>query len=209
MADKALSWSYTEDYLREDPVLEAARLRASELGCVCVSPGAGSVLRLLAASLGANAVLELGTGVGVSGLWALSGMGPTGVLTTIDIEAEFHKVAKSAFAQAGVAPARTRIITGRALDVLPRMAPNAYDMAIVDTEACEAQSYVEHLERILRPGGLAVFLHALWFDHVADPARREPDTVAMRELVKSFRDNDNWMPTLLPSADGILVALKR
>jgi predicted O-methyltransferase YrrM len=86
---------------------------------VPVRPGTGAALRLLAAAVNAKAVVEVGTGAGVSGLWLLSGMPSDGILTTIDVEAEHQRAAKQAYAAAGVAPQRTRVITGRALDVLP------------------------------------------------------------------------------------------
>ena len=86
-ADKNLTWVYTEEQAFEDEVLTLARLRGTELGATPVSSGTGAALRMLAAASRAKAVAEVGTGVGVSGLWLLSGMGSDGVLTTIDLEA--------------------------------------------------------------------------------------------------------------------------
>src|ERR671921_11871 len=94
---------FVEAYAAEDVVLRTARSLAAELG-------AGN----------AKAVVEIGTGTGVSGVWLLRGMRPDGVLTTIDVEAEHQRIARRIFVGAGLAPSRTRIITGRATDVLPR-----------------------------------------------------------------------------------------
>jgi predicted O-methyltransferase YrrM len=44
---------------------------------------------------------------------------------------------------------------------------------------------------------------------VADPAQRDPDTVAIRELGRTVRDDDQLVPVLLPVGDGLLVAVKR
>ena len=87
-ADKTLSWSYTEEFPHEDEQTAEARLRGIELGIAPVSPGTGAALRMLAAAVAAKSVAEIGTGTGVSGLWLLGGMGPDGVLTTIDVEPE-------------------------------------------------------------------------------------------------------------------------
>ncbi|MBF1159914.1 MAG: methyltransferase, partial [Thermobifida sp.] len=81
-ADKTLSWSYTEDFTAEDEATAQARIRGLELGITPVSSGTGAALRMLAASVGAKSVAEVGTGTGVSGLWLLGGMGTDGVLTT-------------------------------------------------------------------------------------------------------------------------------
>lgn len=187
----------------------ATRLQAEELGCTPISPGTGATLRSLVAACGAKAVAEIGTGTGVSGLWLLSGMSEDAVLTSIDFDAEHHRVARAAFAAAGMRPPRTRLITGRALDVLPRMASRTYDLMFLDGAVSETPAYVEHATRMLRPGGLMIIAHALWHDQVADPARREPDTVAMRQLAKDIADSSNWVTQILPVGDGLLVAIRR
>ena len=159
MADKAQTWVYTEDYVAESDALTAARAVASELGAAPVSPGTGAALRMLAAVAGARAVLEVGTGAGVSGLWLLDGMAPDGVLTTIDVESELLGHARRNFAAAGLSSHRTRLIAGRALDVLPRMAARGYDMVVLDGDLDETPQYLDHAVRILRPGGTIAFVH--------------------------------------------------
>lgn len=135
---------------------EAAGRRACELGVDAVSAEAGAILRLHTQLLGARAVVEVGTGAGVSGLWLLDGMRPEGTLTTIDTEPEQHRAARQAFREAGIPPARTRLITGRALDVLPRLADEAYDLVFVDAARMEFPYYVAEAVRLLRVGGAVV-----------------------------------------------------
>lgn len=208
-SDRVQSWAYTEDFVTEPEAVLQARGRAEELGVGAVSPGAGATLRLLAATLRARAVAEVGTGAGVSGLWLLDGMATDGVLTTIDVEVEHQRAAKEAFAAAGARSTRTRTISGRALDVLPRLADGAYDLVLVDGDPGEAADCTDQAIRILRSGGALVVADALWHDRVADPARRDEDTVAMRELGKRVRDDERLMPALLPVGGGLLVAVKR
>jgi predicted O-methyltransferase YrrM len=208
-AQKPASWAYSEEFLTESEVIEKARVRSEELGCTPVRPGAGSVLRLLAAAAGAKAVVEIGTGAGVSGLWLLSGMPSDGILTTIDIEAEHQRAAKQAYAAAGIAPQRTRVITGRALDVLPRMTDGAYDMVVIDADKPEYPQYVEQAMRLLRTGGVLALDNMLWHDNVADPAARDQTTTTLRDLGKALRDDDSLLPAMLPVGDGILAAVKR
>ena len=176
MADKAQTWVYTEDYVAESDALTAARAVATEMGASPVSAGTGAALRMLAAVSGARAVLEVGTGAGGSGLWLLDGMAADGVLTTIDSESELLGHARRNFAAAGLSSHRTRLIAGRALDVLPRMAARGYDMVVLDGDLEETPQYLDHAVRILRPGGTIAFVHALWRDQVADPARRGAPT---------------------------------
>ncbi|MEO6142909.1 MAG: O-methyltransferase [Dermatophilaceae bacterium] len=208
-AQKPATWAYAEEFVGETEVIETARLRGVEMGCMPVRAAVGAVLRLLAAAVNAKAVVEVGTGAGVSGLWLLSGMPSDGILTTIDIEAEHQRAAKLAYAAAGIAPQRTRVIAGPALDVLPRLTDAAYDMVMIDGDKREYPQYVEQALRLLRSGGVLVLDNMLWHDLVADPANRDETTTTLRDLGKALRDNDSLLAALLPVGDGILAAVKR
>ncbi len=174
-----------------------------------IGPGGGRALRVLAAAIDARTVVEVGTGAGVSGLYLLAGMRQDGVLTSIDIESEHQRLAREAFGEAGIGHNRTRLITGAAIDVLPRLTDGAYDLVFCDAEKAEYNDYLEQAIRLLRVGGAVAFDNALWHDRVADPAQRDPDTVAIRELGRAVRDDDRLIAALLPVGDGLLVAVKR
>ncbi|WP_319804481.1 O-methyltransferase [Nocardioides malaquae] len=205
---KPASWNHSEQFITEDEVLLAARARAEEVGVSPVSNGTGAALRFLTAVLDARTVVEIGTGTGVSGLWMLRGMRPDGVLTTVDIEAEHQRLAKATFTEAGVPPQRARTISGAALDVLPRLTDGHYDLVFCDGDKREYSAYLAEALRLLRPGGVVAFDNALWHDRVADPAQRDPETNAIRELSRLISENDDLVPVLLPVGDGLLVAKK-
>ncbi|MGX7678236.1 O-methyltransferase [Jatrophihabitans sp. DSM 45814] len=212
MADAYLSvssLSYVENFIAEDEVTAAARSRGRELGCVPISPAGGATLRVLAALVGARSVVELGTGAGVSGLWLLGGMRPDGVLTTVDTESEHQRAAKQSFTDGGIAGSRYRLINGTASEVLPRLTDGAYDLVYVDADKTGYGDYLEQAVRLLRSGGVVAFDNALWHDRVADPASRDAETVALRELGKAVRDDERLIAALLPVGDGLLVAAKR
>jgi predicted O-methyltransferase YrrM len=206
---KPATWAYAESFIEEDDVLERARGRAEELGCTPVQPGVGAALRVLAAALAARTVVEVGTGTGVAALWLLRGMPEDGVLTSIDIETEHQKAAREAFAEAGIAPNRTRLISGPALEVMPRLTDGAYDLVVLDADKKEYADYLDQALRLLRPGGVLAFDNALWHDRVADPAQRDEATTTIRELGKTVRDDPRLISAMLPTGDGLLVAVKR
>ena len=205
---KPASWAYAEEFVAEDEVLANARERAREVGVVPIGTGGGALLRFLASVTEAKAVVEIGTGTGVSGLWLLRGMRPDGVLTTVDTEAEHQRLAKKTFSEAGVPSQRARLINGAALDVLPRLTDGHYDLVFCDGDKREYSDYLTEALRLLKPGGVVVFDNALWHDRVADPAQRDAETVAVRELGKTVRESDELLPLLVPMSDGVLVARK-
>lgn len=203
------SRQYAEDYVAEDGVLADARAKAGELGCTPIGPGGGAALRLLAAVLDARAVVEIGTGTGVSGVWLLRGMHAAGVLTTIDVEPEHQRAARETFAAEGVAPNRTRLISGRGLDVMPRLSDGGYDLLLLDADKDELPAYLEQALRLLRPGGVLAVDNTLWSDRVADPAQRDEQTVAIRQFGRELREDERVTAALLPVGDGLLCAVKK
>jgi predicted O-methyltransferase YrrM len=189
-------------------LLTAARGRAAEVGVVPIGTGGGAALSFLAAVTEARAVVEIGTGTGVSGLWLLRGMRADGVLTTVDTEAEHQRLAKQTFTEAGIPSQRVRLINGAALDVLPRLTDGHYDLVFCDGDKLEYADYLAEAVRLLKPGGIVAFDNALWHDRVADPAQRDAETVAIRELGKQVRESDSLLPLLIPMGDGLLAAKK-
>lgn len=207
---KPASWSYAEEFVPEPEVVETARRRGLEFGDASpVGTGAGAALRFVAAAVQARHVVEIGTGAGTSGLWLLAGMPEDGVLTTIDVSAEHQRAAREAYAAGGYAHQRTRVITGAATDVLPRMTDGAYDLVVIDADKTGYPVYVDHAVRLLRSGGVLAVDNMLWHDQVADPAARDATTSTLRDLGKMLRDHDELVTALLPVSDGLLVAVKR
>ncbi len=202
----AASWSYVDDWPVEDPAVREARAKAAELGCTAISRPSAALLRLLASVTKAQAVVEIGTGAGVSGAALLGGMGETGILTSIDIEAEHQRVARETFTTLGYDHTRVRLIAGRALDVLPRLSDSAYDIILVDGDKAEYPAILAQAKRLLREGGLIVLDNVLWSGRVADPAERDTETAALREVTAQIKADDEWLPSLLSVGDGLLVA---
>jgi predicted O-methyltransferase YrrM len=147
--------------------------------------------------------VEVGTGAGVSGLWLLHGA-RRATLTTIDNEPEHLAVARQAFADAGIPPARTRLITGRATDVLPRMNEASYDVVLVDADPEGVIEYVEHGLRLVRPGGTVLVPRVLADGAVADPVRRDPVTSAYRSLVQETLASPAVVGALAIGGEGLL-----
>jgi predicted O-methyltransferase YrrM len=201
------NWRYAETWLAEDAPLAAARPRGRNRGAVPIGAGGGAALRFLASSIQARSIVEIGTGAGVSGTWLLRGMAPDGLLTSIDVEPEHQKVAKQTFLAAGFPLSRFRLIAGSALEVLPRLSDGAYDMVFGDAAKEEYSSYLDEAVRLLRPGGILAFDNALWHGRVADESNRDAATVAVRELLRKVHDDERLVPMLIPSGDGLLVAV--
>lgn len=206
-ADPAVR-DYVEYYRAENDALQAARKRSDELGARSVAHGSGAALSFLAAAGRARAVVEVGTGTGVSGLCLLRGMAADGVLTSIDVDPERQRAARATFTEAGVPAGRTRLIMGHGLEVLPRLTAAGYDLVYIDAAKSELPRYFDEGVGLLRPGGVIAFNNVLGGGAVADPRNRDADTAALRELHRIVRDDERVAPLLLPLSDGLLAAAK-
>jgi predicted O-methyltransferase YrrM len=200
--------AHAEGSISEDAILTSARERAVDIGAGAVTPAVGALLSLLAKLSGGKAVAEVGTGVGVSGLWLLSGMSDDGVLTTIDIEPEYVRLAKQAFAEAGIGPSRTRLISGRAQEVLTRLADESYDLVFIDADPIDQPEYVVQGVRLLRPGGVIVVHRAGLGGRAGDPAARDAEVTAVREAARLIAEEEQLTPALVPLGDGLLAAVR-
>ena len=198
---------HIESFLAEDDVMADARSAAAVLGCVPVSTGVGSALRFFTSALTARAVVEVGTGAGLSGLWLLRGMRPDGVLTSIDVDPEHQRIARAAFTASGYGPSRLRLINGMGLEVLTRLTDGGYDLVLVDTSPADHPRYLEEALRLLRPGGI-VALHGVFGAGVFDPDASDAVTLALREVTRQVRDDERLTPTLLPLGEGLLAAIR-
>jgi predicted O-methyltransferase YrrM len=202
--------AYADRFATETPEMAAARTRSLQLpGSRPVEPAVGAVLAVLAAGLEARSVVSIGSGGGLAGLWLLRGMRPDGVLTALDGDPEQLRAARTAFAEASVAPGRARLIFGTPAEVLPRLSPGAYDLVVC---AGPPQDYSEHVPALLdlvRVGGSLTCHGLLAGGRIADRAARDPQTVAWREIARAVREDETLVSAVLPIGTGLLVATKR
>ncbi|MDQ0575941.1 O-methyltransferase [Agromyces albus] len=207
MSDHDLNWKYVDESVVETESIVKARQQSLELGIEPVSPAMGAQLAVLAAATRAESIIEVGTGVGVSGLWMLQAA-RRALLTSIDTETEYQQHARQNFADAGITAARVRLIAGRASEVLPRMNESSYDVVFIDADGPAVIEYAEHGLRLAKPGGIVVVARALWRGRVADPVRRDEAASAFRTLIGELAASTAVATAISPAGDGLLQIVK-
>ncbi|WP_111719385.1 O-methyltransferase [Homoserinimonas sp. OAct 916] len=207
MSDNDANWKFTEDLVIESEILAEARALSRELGIDTISPATGAQCAVVAAVSGARQIIEVGTGVGVSGLCLLAGA-PGAHLTSIDTEVDHQQHARTHFTQAQVSANRVRLITGDAGDVLPRMNENSYDVVFVDADPLSVIEYVEHGLRLARPRGIVLVPHVLWRGRVANPAQRDEIATGFRTLLREISTSSAVVSAVSPVGDGLLQIIK-
>jgi caffeoyl-CoA O-methyltransferase len=200
--------------LREPPLLarlreETAALSGAEMQ---ISPEQGQFMGFLVELTEARRCLEVGTFTGYSALAVALALPPDGRVVTCDIDEETTAVARRYWAEAGVAD-KIELRLGAARATLEQMIgggeAGGFDFAFIDADKENYGVYYEQTLALLRPGGLMLIDNVLWSGAVADPARDDSDTVAIRALNQTLRDDPRVSLSLLPIGDGLSLARKR
>ena len=136
-------------------VADKYELHRNEHGCHDVYPSSnGPLLGALAAAAKPKRLLEVGCGLGYSGLWLAHGAGSRGYVETIEASKEHAKIARAHFKAEGFEK-RIEVLVGEAARVLPAL-KGRYDVIYFDTDPAESLTVLDHSERLLRKGGLLI-----------------------------------------------------
>lgn len=207
--NKYASWAYAEEHSGQDSLLEQARHLSADVGTEPISDGTAAALTTFAAACGARNIVGIGLGAGLAGAALMRGATSDAVLTGIDADVDSVGATRQLLRSIGVQSSRTRLISGKAAEVLPRLTPRGYDLVFIDAAGESAADYVQHGLRLLHSGGTLILNDALDADRVPKPAVRETSTQAMRRVEAMLRDDDNVVSALFSTGTGLLVAVKR
>ena len=213
-------WTAVDDYLEtkllpEDPVLlECLRASAAAgLPEIQVSPVQGKLLHLLAKSIGARRILEVGTLGGYSATWLGRALPPDGRMVTLELEPKHAEVARANLARAGLSD-RVEVRLGPALDSLPRVEAERvgpFDLVFLDADRPNGPAYLDWAVRLGHVGTVIVVDNVVRHGEVVNPANHDPVVEGVRKLVDAVRSDQRLSATALQTVgrkghDGLLLA---
>ncbi|HEU4563946.1 MAG TPA: O-methyltransferase [Gemmatimonadaceae bacterium] len=206
--DDALGAYIGELFAREDDLLLSLREEADRSGLppIAITPQAGRLLQVLLAAVGARRVLEVGTLGGYSAIWMARALPPDGRLISLEIDARHAEFARRYIARAGLA-GRVEVWVGRAVDLLPALDGERFDLVFLDADKEPLPTYLEWALRLTRPGGLIVADNAFLHGRVADASDGEARTLAVREFNRRLASDPRVTATLIPVGDGLAVGV--
>lgn len=185
------TWTSVDEYFAErfigaDEDLDAALAASAEAGlpAIQVSPSQGKLLMLLARSIGARRVLELGTLGGYSTIWMARALPPGGRLVTIECDARHAAVASANIARAGLAGV-VELRTGRAADVLAGMKAQRcepFDLVFIDADKASMAEYFAWAVEHTRSGGVIIADNVVREGAVLDDASRDASVRGVRSF---------------------------
>jgi predicted O-methyltransferase YrrM len=205
--------TYIADHLvGDDEALDAA-LAASEaagLPAINVSPNQGKLLMLLAQSLRARRILEIGTLGGYSTIWLARGLVSGGRLITLELDPRCAEVARANLARAGLAEC-VEVRVGGALDTLPSLTSEApFDLIFIDADKPSTPDYFEWAIKLSRPGSLILVDNVVREGAILDADSDDPHVRGIRRFYELAAADSRVSGTVLQTVgqkghDGIAI----
>ena len=175
-------------------------------GFPIVGPQVGKLLSILARSVSARRILELGSGYGYSALWFARGMQDRGMIDCTDLSTENRDQALAFFREAGIEKSVTFHV-GDALEVA-RAQKGPFDIVFSDIDKKDYPRSVPLALKLLRVGGLFITDNVLWSGKVADQRKRDEATEAIRQFNQMICGRDDLETVIVPIRDGVAVCQK-
>ena len=182
-------WIEVDRYIAQrlgpsDPVLDMA-LKAREaagLPDINVSPNQGKLLMLLAQTIRAHTILEIGTLAGYSTIWLARALAPGGRLITLEAKPRYAKIALANIDHAGLSN-RVDLRLGRALDSLPALsAEGPFDFVFVDADHENMPEYFQWALKLSRRGSLIVVDNVVRRGTVLHAGASKPEIQGIRRF---------------------------
>ena len=215
-----LVWSAVDEYFAEalipyDAALEGA-LQASDaagLPKIAVAPNQGKLLYLLAKTLGARRILEIGTLGGYSTIWMARAMPEGGKIISLELDAHHAETARANLHAAGLSD-RAEVRTGRAVDLLPHIEREAgppFDFVFIDADKPSNPDYFAWALKLTRPGSLIVVDNVVRGGKVIETNGRDANVEGVRRLTAMLADEPRVEATALQTVgskgyDGLILA---
>jgi predicted O-methyltransferase YrrM len=194
----------------EDELLASLREEADRTGLppIAISADEGRLLQVLLTSTNARRVLEVGTLGGYSAICMARALPPGGRLLSIEINDQHADFARRYIERAGLGD-RVDVRVGRALDVLPALDGERFDAMFLDADKEPLPTYFEWALRLVRPGGLIIGDNALWGGRAYDGDEPDDKTRGVREFNRRMATDSRVLGIIVPTHDGVAIAVVR
>lgn len=202
MSERDLIDRYADGFVTESEEVALVHRATLEHGIDPLSPSLGATIAQIARAINAESIIEVGTGVGLLTMQLIEAC-PEALITSIDNELDYHLTLKEMMPDLEIDPAKLRLITEKAEDVLPKMNESSYDLVVIDSPAKSASACYDGAVTVCRPGGSILVTRILSGGKTANPADRSDEVVLHRTLLKVIEQDDRVAHAIIPVGEGL------
>ncbi|RPH94125.1 O-methyltransferase [candidate division KSB1 bacterium] len=188
-----------------DNVLEQMENLAREQNFPIIGPLVGELLFLLARSIGAHRVLELGSGYGYSAMHFAKAISVNGKVICTDYKSENALLAQKYFHDAELSH-KLEFHVGNAVEIMESLV-GEFDVVLMDVEKEVYPATFRKAWPRVRTGGLFIADNLLWHGRVFS-GDEQPSTRAMHEFTRLIYETPGARSSIIPLRDGVSVTLK-
>lgn len=175
---------------------------------MCTDHTQGRILAMLSRLIRPRRVLEIGAFRGYSALCLAEGLHPLGELHSIEIDDEAAPGIQAAF-DASPHASQMHLHTGDALDLIPRLSHQPWDLVLIDANKRQYPEYLNLLRPLIAPGGYLLADNTLWDGKpYAEPIPSDPQTQGVARFNDLLAADNTFDTVILPIRDGLTVARK-
>jgi caffeoyl-CoA O-methyltransferase len=189
--------------------IQTMEAEAEEKDFPIIGPVCGHLCYLIARMITARQIFELGSGYGYSTAWfaqAVKEIGG-GLVHHVVWDEKLSREAKRHIAQLGLDDV-VQYHLGEAVQTLKEM-PGQFDLIFNDIDKHGYPDSLPVIKEKLRPGGVLIIDNMLWYGRIFDDSDQSPDTRGVREFTGLITTDPDWIVSLVPIRDGMIIAYKR
>jgi predicted O-methyltransferase YrrM len=174
------------------------------LGAAC-----GYYCYQLARMIGAKSVFELGSGYGYSTAWFAKAVKENGggVIHHTVWDDKLSAMAKEHLSKLGF-DNMVKYHNAEAVETL-RQTAGPFDIIFNDIDKEGYPDSLPVIKSKLRSGGLLIIDNMIWHGQILDPNDHEKSTEAIRRFTRDVTTDSDWIVSLTPVRDGMIVAYKK
>lgn len=209
-----IDYDKTQDYITSlvpprEPEVQKMEKYAEENGFPIIGPACGYYCYQLARMIGAKSIFELGSGYGYSTAWFAKAVRENGggVVHHTVWEEELSKRAAGHLSALGSADV-VRFHVSEAVEAL-RKTEGPFDIIFNDIDKEGYPDSLPVMKEKLRPGGVLIIDNMIWSGRVWDKNDRDKSTESIRRFTRDITTDTDWIVSLAPMRDGMIVAYKR
>ena len=175
-----------------------------------IGPICGHLCYQIARMIGARQVFELGSGFGYSTAWFARAVRESGggVVHHVVWDEALSKRARAHLTALGFEDL-VHYHVGEAVERLTKTMSGSFDLIFNDIDKHAYPHSLPTIKEKLRPGGVLIIDNMLWHGRIFDNDDQSPDTKGVREFTRRIVGDPDWIVSLVPIRDGMIIGYKK
>jgi predicted O-methyltransferase YrrM len=201
---------YLDDLVPERPAeLQEMERIAESTNFPIIGPASGQLCYLVARLIGARRIFELGSGFGYSTAWFARAVRENGggEVHHVVWDEDLSTRAREHLERLGYSDL-IRFHVAEAVETL-RATDGPFDIIFNDIDKAGYPASIDAILPKLRRGGALIIDNLLWSGRILDASDTSANTEGVRAVTRRIMESDEWIASIIPIRDGVLVAYRR